>query len=158
MAFEPAALRIYIAKVFPRATFLLSESRAIPCELRVKAAPDGRRKRPREPWILLILHGHLFSPVWGDPQLHLQLLQQTRLLPPPWPYWGKLAPVPNQFLLSPTAAMDDLPVGLMARISGKCQIAMLSPRATTNEPSVREPSVRSLGLDWRWFGVFWPTE
>lgn len=48
--------------------------------------------------------------------------------------------------------MEDLPVGLMARISGKCQIATLSPQAITSEPRVK--GVRSLGLDWRWFGGF----
>lgn len=47
--FEPAALPIYLAKVFLRATFLPSESRAIPCELCVKAAQNGRCQHPSEP-------------------------------------------------------------------------------------------------------------
>ena len=94
----------------------------------------------------------LVQPSGGDPQLHLQLLQQTRLLLPPRPYRGQLAPVPNLFQLSPEAAMDALPVGLTSRISGKCQIATLFPQATTSQPRVKW--VRSLGLDWRWFGFF----
>lgn len=139
--FEPAALPIYLAKVFLRATFLPSESRVIPCELCVKAA---QWEVPTSRWAMncfFILHklSHM-----GHPQLPLQL--QASLLLPPWPCWGRLALVPNLLQLSPKAAAGDLPVGLKARL----QCSVLRQWAVNPEENGWEPQ--------GWFGVSWPTE